>query len=78
LTIVDGVRTGALRSDLRPDMHGLLIFKMVVSLHEDLVAGALSSDDALEMGVAVAHPRHPDGGTLRGLIRCRLARCAAT
>ena len=49
LTIVDGVCTGALRSDLRPDMHGLLIFKMVVSLHEDLVAGALSSDDALEM-----------------------------
>lgn len=45
-TIAAGVADGALRSDLRPDVHGLLIFKMVVSLHDHLVTGQLTQEDA--------------------------------
>lgn len=45
-TIAAGVANGGLRSDLRPEVHGLLIFKMVVSLHDHLVTGTLSQEDA--------------------------------
>ncbi|TWJ22968.1 TetR/AcrR family transcriptional regulator [Micromonospora endolithica] len=46
-TIATGIDTGGLRGDLRPEVHGLLIFKMVVSLHDHLVAGALTQQDAV-------------------------------
>lgn len=45
-TIAAGVANGGLRPDLRPEVHGLLIFKMVVSLHDHLVAGSLTQQDA--------------------------------
>jgi AcrR family transcriptional regulator len=45
-TITAGVENGGLRPDLRPEVHGLLIFKMVVSLHDYLVTGTLDQKDA--------------------------------
>ena len=33
---------------LRPGVHGMLIFKMVVSLHDPLLAGDLTEDDAAD------------------------------
>jgi AcrR family transcriptional regulator len=46
-TIASGMASGGLRGDLRPEVHGLLIFKMVVSLHDHLVSGALTEQDAV-------------------------------
>ena len=47
-TVADGVRTGAFRPDVKPELHGLLIFKIVVSMHDHLVAGHLTAEAAAE------------------------------
>ncbi|MBN1171341.1 MAG: TetR/AcrR family transcriptional regulator [Micromonosporaceae bacterium] len=45
-TIAAGMAEGRFRPDLRPAIHGLVIFKMIVSLHDPIRIGQLTERDA--------------------------------
>ncbi len=45
----DGVDDGSIRRGLTPEVYGPLVLKLVVSLHEELYRGAMTSDEAVEV-----------------------------
>ncbi|MBF0688233.1 MAG: TetR/AcrR family transcriptional regulator [Cellulomonas sp.] len=60
----DGVDDGSIRPGLAPQTYGPLVLKLVVSLHEELYRGSMTSEEAVEIvwqlvstGVAAAAPQ---------------------
>ncbi|QCB95502.1 TetR/AcrR family transcriptional regulator [Cellulomonas shaoxiangyii] len=44
----DGLRDGSIRAGLDPAVHGPLVLKLVVSLHDELFRGVMTSAEAVE------------------------------